>query len=181
MAVTYSGDAATTRTNLGLGSLATKSSVAAAEITDNSVGAAELNVSGNGTSGQVLKSDGDGTMTWGDVDASVDYSGGASSSGQTSIPVGALFAGTLYQTSTNNNSTYNWFMGGYGDTESASSFKQIRVMYSTRLYSNDPNNFVNAQSEITLTSGTYQFLGAGGADASQNNYFDGAALLVRTA
>lgn len=54
----------TARTSLGLGSLATLSSVNAATITDNSVGAAELNVSGNGTSGQVLTSDGDGTFSW---------------------------------------------------------------------------------------------------------------------
>jgi hypothetical protein len=55
---------ATARTSLGLGSLATLSTVDAATITDNSVGAAELNVAGNGTSGQYLASDGDGTMTW---------------------------------------------------------------------------------------------------------------------
>ena len=64
MAVTYSGDAATTRTNLGLGSLATLSAVGAAQITDNSVSAAELNVSGNGTAGQFLSSDGDGSFSW---------------------------------------------------------------------------------------------------------------------
>ena len=56
--------AATARTNLGLGSLATLSTVNAATITDNSVGAAELNVSGNGTTSQYLRSDGDGTFTW---------------------------------------------------------------------------------------------------------------------
>ena len=39
-----------------------------ASIDDNVVGAAELNVTGNGTSGQALLSDGDGTMTWGNVD-----------------------------------------------------------------------------------------------------------------
>jgi hypothetical protein len=58
---------ATARTSLGLGSLATLSTVNAATITDNSVGAAELNVSGNGTSGQFLQSDGDGTFTWADA------------------------------------------------------------------------------------------------------------------
>jgi hypothetical protein len=61
---TGSNTAAGARTNLGLGSLATLSTVDAATITNNSVGAAELNVSGNGTSGQVLTSDGDGTFSW---------------------------------------------------------------------------------------------------------------------
>jgi len=49
----------------GLGSLATLSTVAAATITDNSVGADELNVSGDGSSGQALLSDADGTFSWG--------------------------------------------------------------------------------------------------------------------
>jgi len=60
------------RTNLGLGTLATLSTVNAATITNNSVGAAELNVSGNGSSGQVLTSDGDGTMTWTNKTANTD-------------------------------------------------------------------------------------------------------------
>jgi len=55
---------ATARTSLGLGGLATLSAVGASEITDNSVGAAELNVSGNGTTAQFLRSDGDGSFTW---------------------------------------------------------------------------------------------------------------------
>ena len=54
----------TARTNLGLGDLATLDAVGASEITDNSVGAAELNVSGNGTTGYVLTSDGDGSFSW---------------------------------------------------------------------------------------------------------------------
>ena len=56
--------ASETRSDLGLGSLATLSTVNAATITDNSVGAAELNVTGNGTTSQFLRSDGDGTFTW---------------------------------------------------------------------------------------------------------------------
>ena len=62
-------NASTARSNLGLGSLATLSTVNAATITDNSVGAAELNVSGNGSAGQYLESDGDGTFTWSTVSA----------------------------------------------------------------------------------------------------------------
>lgn len=41
-------------------------SIDSEHIADNAVGAAALNVSGNGTSGQVLASDGDGTFSWAD-------------------------------------------------------------------------------------------------------------------
>ena len=67
----------TARANLGLGSLATLSSVGASQITDNSVGAAELNVSGNGTTSQFLRSDGDGSFTWATpTDTNTTYSAG---------------------------------------------------------------------------------------------------------
>lgn len=70
---------ATARASLGLGSLATLSAVGASEITDNSVSAAELNVSGNGTAGQYLSSDGDGSFSWGSpaplAGAGIDVSG----------------------------------------------------------------------------------------------------------
>ena len=71
------GDLSEAQSNLELGSLALLNAVGASQITDNSVGAAELNVSGNGTSGQVLTSDGDGTLSFTskttntDVDVSV--------------------------------------------------------------------------------------------------------------
>jgi len=42
-------------------------SVDATAIADNAVGATQLNVPGDGTSGQYLASDGDGTMTWTDL------------------------------------------------------------------------------------------------------------------
>ena len=71
-------NAATARTNLGLGSLATLSTVNASTITDNSVGAAELNVTGNGTTSQFLRSDGDGTFTWATpTDTNTTYSAGS--------------------------------------------------------------------------------------------------------
>lgn len=58
------GSAATARTNLELGALATLSTVDASTITDNSVGTAELNVSGTGVAGQALTSNADQTMSW---------------------------------------------------------------------------------------------------------------------
>lgn len=42
-------------------------SVGTAELIDNSVNASKLNVAGNGTSGQFLKTDGDGSFSWGTV------------------------------------------------------------------------------------------------------------------
>jgi len=103
---TNAGTASDARTNLGLGALAVKATVATADIdadaingtkiaddsidsehyvdgsidtahigdsqvtsakiADNNVTADELNVSGNGTSGQVLSSDGDGSFSWTD-------------------------------------------------------------------------------------------------------------------
>jgi len=63
------------------GALATLSAVGASQITDNTVGAAELNVSGNGSSGQILKSNGDGSFSWvADSQVSVDTGISSSSS-----------------------------------------------------------------------------------------------------
>jgi len=80
IAVTVADDSHShsTSTLTGLGALATLSSVNAATITDNSVGAAELNVTGNGTTAQYLRSDGDGTFTWETPpDTNTTYSAGA--------------------------------------------------------------------------------------------------------
>ncbi len=69
--------ASTARSNLGLGALAVLGTVNASTITDNSVGADELNVSGDGSSSQFLRSDGDGTFTWATpTDTNTTYTGG---------------------------------------------------------------------------------------------------------
>ncbi len=53
----------------------TSGTFATARIADNAINAAKLNVSGNGTSGQFLRSDGDGTFTWATPSTSaVDWS-----------------------------------------------------------------------------------------------------------
>jgi hypothetical protein len=44
-------------------------------VTDNAIGATQLNVSGNGTAGQVLKSDGDGSFSWA-ADNNTTYTAG---------------------------------------------------------------------------------------------------------
>jgi len=74
---TGSSSASGARSNLGLGDLATLDSVNASTITDNSVGADELNVSGDGSSSQFLRSDGDGTFTWAvPTDTNTTYTAG---------------------------------------------------------------------------------------------------------
>ena len=114
---TGSTTASGARTNLGLGALAVKATVAtadidadavtnakiaddsidsehyvdgsidtvhiaddqitAAKIADNAVGADALNVSGNGTSGDALLSDGDGTFSWGSAGGITETTGSA--------------------------------------------------------------------------------------------------------
>jgi len=72
--------------------------VGAAEIADNAVGAAALNVSGNGTAGQVLLSDGDGTMSWGGAGKVLQVV-------QTSLTSTASYTGTAFQTITGLNTS----------------------------------------------------------------------------
>ena len=68
LAIAEGGTGATSahnaRIGLGLGTLATLSQVDAATIADNEVGADELTVSGDGTNGQYLASNGSGGFNW---------------------------------------------------------------------------------------------------------------------
>jgi predicted phage tail protein len=94
--ITLSGDATGSGTTSIAVSLAANS-VGASEIAANAVGASELNVSGNGSAGQALLSDGDGTFTWG--------SAGQTYTGSNGI---TLVNGTDFQLS--NNATGDWFV-----------------------------------------------------------------------
>ena len=74
-------------------------SVGSDELVDNSVGAAALNVSGNGTAGYILKSDGDGSFSWiandqGDLTAIVAGSGLTGTDLSGPIPTLNIGAGT---------------------------------------------------------------------------------------
>jgi hypothetical protein len=141
----------TTRTltaaNLGLGSLASLSSVNAATITDNSVGAAELNVVGNGTNTQFLRSDADGTFTWAvptDTNTTYGVGNGISLSGTTfSVAAG----GGLTQTAT-----------GLSHTDTSS---QASV---------DNNNGTVIQDVFLDTYGHITGIGSTNLDSRYNNY-----------
>ena len=74
-------------------------SVGSDELVDNSVGASALNVSGNGTAGYILKSDGDGSFSWiandvGDLTAIVPGAGLTGTSLDGPIPTLNIGAGT---------------------------------------------------------------------------------------
>ena len=75
--ITLSGDATgtgTTSINVSLSA----NSVGSNEIAANAVNASELNVSGNGTTSQFLRSDGDGSFTWATpTDTNTTYSAGS--------------------------------------------------------------------------------------------------------
>ena len=75
--ITLSGDVSGSGTTSISVSL-TSDSVGASEIAANAVGASELNVTGNGTTSQFLRSDGDGTFTWATpTDTNTTYSAGS--------------------------------------------------------------------------------------------------------
>jgi hypothetical protein len=130
-----------------LGSLASLSSVNAATITDNSVGAAELNVVGNGTATQFLRSDTDGSFTWAvptDTDTTYSVGSGISLSGTTfSVAAG----GGLTQTAT-----------GLSHTDTSS---QASV---------DNNNGNVIQDVFLDTYGHITGIGSTNLDSRYNNY-----------
>jgi len=143
----------TARTNLGLGVLATLSTVDAATITDNSVGAAELNVTGNGTTAQFLRSDGDGTFTWATpTDTNTTYSVG--NGGLTEINFTSALNTKLAGIATNANNyvlpfvdnSTNWNTAfGWGNHASAG--------YLTSY--TDTNTTYTAGGGLTLTGTTF--------------------------
>lgn len=127
-------------------------SVCSAQIIDNCVTADELNVSGNGTAGQALVSDGDGSFSWDDL----EFDPAAGATGTTSIPIGAMVLGE-FNTSTQN---VNHWTGGYGSTQTLSSTAWVTTGYNW-LYTTSTTGAIIHGSTITINSGTWRLLGGG--------------------
>jgi hypothetical protein len=141
----------TTRTltaaNLGLGSLASLSSVNAATITDNSVGAAELNVVGNGTATQFLRSDTDGSFTWAvPTDTNTTYSAGS----------GISLSGTTFSVA-----------AGGGLTQTATGLSHTDTSSQASV---DNNNGTVIQDVFLDTYGHITGIGSTNLDSRYNNY-----------
>jgi len=110
--ITLSGDASGSGTTSISVSLASDS-VGAAEIAANAVGASELNVTGNGTTSQFLRSDGDGTFTWATpTDTNTTYSAGT---------------GLSLSSTTFSHSDTSTLSGTYGSTADGTKIDQITV------------------------------------------------------
>ena len=84
--------ASAVRATIGLGDLATLNTVGSSQIDANAVTASELNISGNGTSGQAITSDGDGSFSY--TTLAVGFSSGmVIPFAGTSAPTGFLLCG----------------------------------------------------------------------------------------
>ena len=84
-------------------------SVGSAELIDNSVGAAALNISGNGTSGQMVVSDGDGSFSYADASSGGGFTPTTLSGTSQSLNVGS----------------FNFFNGGTHSGDTTLSFASV--------------------------------------------------------
>jgi len=125
--ITLSGDATGSGTTSISVSLAADS-VGSSEIAANAVGASELNVSGNGTTAQFLRSDGDGTFTWATpTDTNTTYSAGSGLS-----LTGTTFANTAPdQTVSLTGSGATTVTGAYPNFTISSTDTDTNTTYST--------------------------------------------------
>ena len=124
-----------------------------AQIVANAVGASELNVSGNGTTSQFLRSDGDGTFTWATpTDTNTTYSAGT----------GMSLSGTTFSigqaVGTSNDVRFDSF--GVG-TNASGTTGQIRATNSIVAYYSDDRlktrqgNIENAVEKVMSLNGFY--------------------------
>ena len=130
--------------------------VGASQITDNTVGAAELNVSGNGTSGQALTSDADGSMTFTTISSDPPttyraigtYVLGRQNSGSGNAVDSTLAGSALYATG---------YEGTYLQTGEESEYSGI----------------VSGSNSAHVNTGTWRCMTGAGPDTNQNTLTGG--------
>jgi trimeric autotransporter adhesin len=137
-------------------------SVAANEIAANAVGASELNVSGNGSTSQFLRSDGDGTFSWATpTDTNTTYSAG---SGLSLSGTSFSHSDTSTQASVNNTGrTYiqDITLDSFGHVTSINSATETVVNTDTNTTSLPIENSAGT-TQFTATDTTgLQFVGSG--------------------
>ena len=165
--ISLTGDASGTGTTSISVSLATDS-VGSNEIAANAVSASELNVSGDGTTSQFLRSDGDGSFTWATpTDTNTTYSAGSglsltgttfantapdqtvtlTGSGATSIS-GTYPNFTISSTDTDTNTTYS---AGTGLTLSGTTFSLSSTANADTVDSLHASSFLRSDAADTAT------------------------------
>ena len=112
--------ASAARSTLGLGSLATRNSVNDSYIDANAVGASELKVSGNGSTSQYLRSDGDGTFTWATPEGSEQAKMWCSFDGYGSVSIRSD-----YNVSSINDNGTGWYYLNYSSSAPSSNHATI--------------------------------------------------------
>lgn len=133
-----------------------------AQVVANAIGANELNVTGNGTTAQFLRSDGDGSFTWATpTDTNTTYSAGN----------GITLTGTTFSVAAGGGLTQDAGGLSHTDTSSQASVNNsgATVIQDVTL---DTYGHVTALGSTTLTAATVGAL-AVGAKAADSNLLDG--------
>jgi hypothetical protein len=113
-------------------------------VTDNAIGATQLNVSGNGTAGQVLKSDGDGSFSWA-ADNNTTYTAGTGLS-----LTGTTFANTAPDQTVS--------LTGSGATSISGTYPSFTIS------STDTNTQYTAGTGLSLSGTTFSLSSTANAD-----------------
>lgn len=126
----------------------------------NSIGASELNVSGNGTTSQFLRSDGDGSFTWA-TPTNTTYSAGN----------GISLSGTTFSVAAGGGLTQDASGLSHSDTSTQASVDNsgATVIQDVTL---DTYGHVTALGSVTLTAASVGALATGGK-AADSNLLDG--------
>lgn len=143
-------------------------------VTDNGIGAPQLNVSGNGTSGQVLASDGDGSFSWTSAGSAYTAGTGITLTG-TEFSIGQDVATTASPTfAAITATTGNYSTGGDQNTfTTAHGNIQLGPMNTSHahIYTDRPDFYFNKELQV-LGNDVWH----AGNDGSLSRFYNNAAL-----